>query len=99
MTQVKSLEDLPSQLDFDWQDSVSPNPAPAPTRARSLGGELDVVGTPQTSVLPMEVDVDTFEEIAEIAQEAVAVATQQPPAEVPQSFHTMTDVIGDASNM
>ena len=23
MTQAKSLEDLPSQLDFDWQDSVS----------------------------------------------------------------------------
>lgn len=26
MTQEKTLEDLPSQMDFDWQDSVSPNP-------------------------------------------------------------------------
>ena len=29
MTQEKSLEDLPSQIDFEWQDSVSLNLTPA----------------------------------------------------------------------
>ena len=29
MTQDKTLEELPSQLDFDWQDSVSPEGTPA----------------------------------------------------------------------
>ena len=46
MTKVSSLEELPSQLDFEWQDSVSPNPTPALGTTRNLGGELNVVGTP-----------------------------------------------------
>lgn len=29
MTQEKTLEELPSQIDFDWHDSVSPNVAHA----------------------------------------------------------------------
>ena len=35
MTQTKSLEDLPSQLDFDWQDPVSQIGTPALGAARS----------------------------------------------------------------
>jgi hypothetical protein len=52
MTQEKSLEDLPSQMDFDWQESASPCPSAAPTTARSLGEELDVVGTRNCRVAP-----------------------------------------------
>ena len=46
MTQEKSLEDLPSQMNFEWQDSGTPGPSTAPTTARNLGEELDVVSTP-----------------------------------------------------
>ena len=46
MTQEKSLEDLPSHMDFDWQDCGTPGPSTAPTTTRNLGEELDVVSTP-----------------------------------------------------
>jgi hypothetical protein len=81
MTQAKSLEDLPSQLDFDWQDSVSANPTPA--AARSLDGELEHVGTPRIVAAAVDEGIPTFIEVSQIAQEAVMDATPQQPAETP----------------
>jgi hypothetical protein len=83
MTQARSLEDLPSQLDFDWQDSVSANPTPAVGAARNLDGELEHVGTPRTVAAALDVGVDTFGEVSQIAQEAVMDAMPQQPAEAP----------------
>lgn len=91
MTQSKSLEDLPSQLDFEWQDAVSPNSTPAHVTARNLGGELEVVGTSRPAA-----DVNAFVEVSHIAQEAVHDATQQPPSQVTHSLGTAEDAIGDA---
>ena len=71
MTQDKSLEGLPSQLDFDWQDSATPGPMSATITARNLGEELDVAS-------PTHVEVDTFVEVSQIAQEAVE-ETGDPP--------------------
>ena len=93
MTQGKSLEDLPSQLDFEWQDSVSPNSTPAHVTARSLGGELDVVGTSRP------ITVDTFVQVSQIAREAVLDATLQPPSQVPHSACTPTDFFPDAAQI
>jgi hypothetical protein len=77
MTQEKSLEDLPSQMDFDWQESATPCPSPVPTTARSLVEELDVVGTPAIVAEPPHVEVHSFVEVSQIAQEAVMDAAQQ----------------------
>ena len=99
MTQEKSLEELPSQLDFEWQDSVSPNSTPAHVTTRNLGGEMDIVGTPRPTTVPHDMDVDTFVEVSQIAQEAVVDATHQPPSQVPHSGRTTTDTIGDASQI
>ena len=71
MTQEKSLQDLPSQLDFDWQDSATPCPMSATTAARNLAEELDVVRTPAVAASPTHVQVDTFVEVSQIAQETV----------------------------
>ena len=62
MTQEKTLQDLPSQMDFDWQDSVSPNPTLAMAAAS--------VGNPEV------MEVDTFVLVSQIAEEAVKNATQ-----------------------
>lgn len=86
MTQAKSLEELPSQVDFDWQDSVSPNPTPALGAARNLDGELDGVGTPRSVPAAIDVAMDTFVEVSQIAQEAVKDAMPQPSAEVPTPY-------------
>lgn len=86
MTQAKSLEELPSQVDFDWQDSVSPNPIPALGAARNLDGELDGVGTPPSVPAAIDVAMDTFVEVSQIAQEAVKDAMPQPSAEVPTPY-------------
>jgi hypothetical protein len=71
MTQEKSLQDLPSQLDLDWQDLVLPTPMPS-LAARNPGEELEVVGSTQNVEPP--VVVDTFAEVSQIAQEAVVGA-------------------------
>jgi hypothetical protein len=83
MTQAKSLEDLPSQLDFDWQDSVLANPTPAVGAARNLDGELEHVGTPRTVAAALDAGMDTFVEVSQIAQEAVMDAMPLQPAEAP----------------
>lgn len=62
MTQEKSLQELPSQLDFDWTESATPA---TPATARNLSEEHHVV--------------DTFVQVSQIAHEAIADATQQPP--------------------
>lgn len=67
MTQDKTLEDLPSQLDFDWQDSVSPNPTP-------------VVAAPSV-VAPNVTEINAFVMVSQIAAKAVKDATQQLPEE------------------
>ena len=62
MTQDKTLEELPSQIDFEWQESDSPRLAPAlPT---------------STTVAPTDIGDNAFAEISEIAEEAVVRATQ-----------------------
>jgi len=71
MTQEKSLQDLPSQLDLDWQDSVLPTPMPS-LAARNTGEELE--GSSPNVEPPIV--VDTFAEVSQIAQEAVMGATQ-----------------------
>ena len=63
MTQDKSLEDLPSQIDFEWHDSVSPNIAPALATG---------TGTART-----ETQDNTFGEVSQIAEEAILQATQR----------------------
>lgn len=65
MTQEKTLEDLPSQMDFDWQDSVSPNPPPA------------VAGISEGSAKSME--VKAFVLVSGIAEEAAINATKHLP--------------------
>ncbi len=99
MTQGKRLEDLPSQLEFEWQDSVSLNSTPAHVTTRSLGGELDVVGTPRPTPEPEDLNADTFLQVSKIAHEAVVNATQQPPPQVTQSERTNTAAISGASQI
>ena len=99
MTQDKSLEDLPSQLDFDWQESQSPNPTPGLGTSRNLGGELDVVGTPRSTAGPVDVGMETFMEVSQIAEEAVREATPQPREEVPTPLLATTHVIVDAAHV
>ena len=86
MSQVSSLEDLHSQLDFEWQDSVSVNPTPILGTTRNLGGELKVNGTPRNTAVPKDVGLDTFVEVLQIGQEAARDATPQPPAKAPTSL-------------
>jgi len=63
MTQDKTLEDLPSQIDFEWQDSVCPLPTPA------------VRTTPAAAPTGPE-NIELLE-VSQIAQEAVVNLTQQ----------------------
>ena len=63
MTQVPTLEELPSQLDFDWQDSASPKDAVAVQEATDLN--------------PKPPEESAFVEVSQIAHEAVVHATQQ----------------------
>lgn len=74
MTQDKSLQELPSQLDLDWQESVLPTPMPSLAAVRNLGEELEVVGATRNADPP--VVLDTFAEVSQIAQESVMGATQ-----------------------
>lgn len=86
ITQERSLQDLPSQMDLDWQDSVTPTPTRSPAATRSLGEELEAVGSSQVTehavgssqvVEPAVVEsVDGFAEVSQIAQEAVTEATE-----------------------
>ena len=63
MTQDKTLEELPSQIEFEWQDSVAPNLTPA--QATTI------------AAAPTSTEDNAFVEVSEIAQEAVVHATQQ----------------------
>lgn len=63
MTQDKTLEELPSQLEFDWQDSVSPKNTPT--------------GAEATDVPPTHPQESAFIEVSQIAHEAVVDATHQ----------------------
>lgn len=94
MTQEKSLEDLPSQLDFDWQESVTPGPSVTPATARNLGEELDVASTPPFGAQPTPVDVTEFVEVSEIAKEAVMDAIHQ---DVPDPSLTTSPAAADAN--
>lgn len=82
MTQEKTLEDLPSQMDFDWQDSVSPNPTPADVGVAVAAAS---VGDPKV------VEVDAFVIVSQIAEEAVKSATQQLPQEETHPLSTDRD--------
>ena len=77
MTQEKTLEALPSQLDFDWQDSVSPNPTPAVA--------VDRVGSPK------DMEVDEFVLVSQIAEEAVKNATTQASQQEADPLSTNTN--------
>lgn len=63
MTQDRTLEELPSQIDIEWQDSVSPLPASA-------------LGT-TAAAAPAYPQDSEFVEVSQIAQEAVVQASQQ----------------------
>ena len=78
MTQEKTLLDLPSQLDFDWQEQASQGPSIAPATARNLGEQLDEASTRLNAAMPIHVQEDTFVQVSQIAHEAVMDATQQP---------------------
>lgn len=76
MTQERTLQDLPSQLDLEWQDSVSSTPTPSPA-AIQVSHELNAeeLGAVEPSLV-VEVAVDTFAEVSQIAAEVVLDATQ-----------------------
>ena len=95
MTKVNELQDLPSQIDFDWQASAPPGPVTTSATARNLGEELDVVSTPASMALPSRVDENKFVEVSAIALEAVLVATQ---VEHAQTSFTPTTVTADATS-
>ena len=86
MTQERSLQDLPSQMDLDWQDPLTPTPTPSLAATRSLGEELEAVrssqivkhavGCSQVVEPAVVVSVDDFAEVSQIAQEAVTEATE-----------------------
>ena len=92
MTQEKTLHDLPSQLDIDWQESASQGPIDIAATARNLTDELDVASTLLNAALPVHVEVDTFVQVSQIAHEAVMDANQQPSS-------TITTNTADASNI
>jgi len=62
MTQDKTLEELPNQIDFEWQDSLSPKLIPA--LATSI------------ATAPIDTEDNAFVEVSQIAQEAVVHAIQ-----------------------
>ena len=66
MTQEKTLQELPNQLDFDWTESTPP-----PARE-----DLHVDRTPEAA---LEADMDTFVQVSQIAQEAVLDAGLHDP--------------------
>ena len=62
MTQDRSLDDLPSQMDFDWQVSQSLNPTPR------VGPAGDVPSNVK--------EVNEFVLVSQIAEEVVKDATE-----------------------
>ena len=64
-----------TQVDLDWQDSVSPTPSSSFNVAQNLAKDLDVVGKSQTAEAPVVMAVDTFAEVFQIVEEAVMDAT------------------------
>lgn len=78
MTQDRSLEELPSQLDFDWQESVSPKAAPARSEA------TDVQPTCQADSAGVEV--------SETAHHAVVHSPQQTTEREPDGATTSMNV-------
>ena len=65
MTQDKTLEELPSQIDFEWQDSVSTILTPAPATAAT------------TAEAPKDIEDNSFAEVSQIAEEAVVHLGEQ----------------------
>ncbi len=78
---------------------MSPNSTHAPGTTQNLGGKRDIIGTPRIIAMPIDVDVDTFVEVYQIAHEVVMDATKQPPIQAPHSLSITIDVIGDASKV
>ena len=64
MIQDKTLQDLPSQVELDWQDSVSFLINLSFNAAQNLAENLDVVGKSQTAELSVVVAVGTFAEVS-----------------------------------
>jgi hypothetical protein len=69
------MQDLPSQVVIDWQDSVSPTPSPSLNVPQNLAEDLDVVGKSHTAEPVVVVAVDTFAGVTQIAEEVVMNAT------------------------
>lgn len=65
MTQDKTLEGLPSQIDFQWQYSLSPILTPAPATAAT------------TADAPKDTEESAFAEVSQIAEEAVVHLGEQ----------------------
>ena len=94
MTQEKTLGDLPSQLDFDWQESESQGPRIATSSARNIGEDLDGASTTFNPALPGDMQVESFVQVSQIAHEAVMDATTDV-----QPFSPITTNSADASNV
>ena len=75
MTQEKSLADLPSQLDLDWQDQPSLTPTPSLVATRNLGQELEAAAS-EVEDPPVVVAATTFADVNQLAQDVVMEATE-----------------------
>ena len=75
MTQERSLHDLPSQMDLDWQEPLTATPTPSHAATRNLGEALQAVGSSQVVEPDVALPVDAFAEVSQIAQEAVTDAS------------------------
>ena len=89
MTQERSLQELPSQLDLDWPDSVTPTPPPSLAATRNLGKELEAVGSSQVVDTAVALPVDAFVEVSQIAQEAATDASGSCTERVEDLLHAM----------
>jgi hypothetical protein len=72
---TQALQELPSQLDVDWPDSVALTPTPSNGTTRNLVEELDAVGASQPVDTPIVIPLSAFVEVSQIAQKAVTDAT------------------------
>ena len=89
MTQERSLHDLPSQMELDWQDSVTTTPTPSLAATRNLGEALEAVGSERVVEPEVVLPVDAFAEVSQIAQEAVTDAGCSRPERVDDPLHAL----------
>lgn len=89
MTQERSLQDLPSQLDVDWTESVAPTPTPSLAATRNLGEALEAVGSSQRVDTAVLMPDDAFVVVSQIAREAVTDASGSCPEQLEDHLHAV----------